>query len=259
MDEDEVLSVTEGGVATVTLNRPDKLNAWSRPMGERFEAKLKEAVADSAVRVIVVTGAGRAFCAGGDMAVLQAMSAAGTPGSLVGPARRFLYLAEIEKPLIAAINGPAIGIGFVLPLWFDLRYAADGARLSTGFARRGYIAEHGAAWLLPRLVGPMNAADLVLSGRTVDAAEAHGMGLVRRLPAEGFLPAVQAIAREMTAATSPRSVSAMKRQLRLSASQTLVEAVDLADGEGAEAQGREDFREGIAHFLEKRPPRFTGR
>lgn len=257
----EIVYSVEGGIATVTLNRPEKMNAWTRVMGEGFEARMREAAADPSVRAIVITGAGRGFCAGGDMAALQAMGAPGAAaaGSVLGATRRFMFLTEIDKPLIAAVHGPAVGVGFVLTLWCDLRYAAGTARLATGFARRGYVAEHGSAWLLTRLVGPMRAADLILSGRTIEAAEAERMGLLTCLPGHDVLPAVQGLARDMVAATSPRSVAVMKRQLRLAATQTLAEAVDLADSEGVAAQGSEDFREGVAHFLEKRPPRFTGR
>src|ERR671936_251644 len=174
---DPVLYEAADGVATVTLNRPDRLNAWTRELGARFYELLERAAEDPEVRAIVVTGAGRGFCAGADMELLQSIGG----GSAVVGERQELYpdhLLGIPKPIIAAINGPAAGLGFVVALMCDIRFAAAGAKLTTAFARRGLIAEHGISWVLPRLVGPSRALDLLLSGRVVLAEEAAGMGLV---------------------------------------------------------------------------------
>ncbi|HYS49503.1 MAG TPA: enoyl-CoA hydratase [Xanthobacteraceae bacterium] len=264
----EVLYDVEDRVAIVTLNRPDKLNAWTPAMQDGVREAFTRAEADDGVRAIVLTGAGRGFCAGADMSGLAARAsgqgailaphAAPTEGLAANFAQRLSYMLALKKPLIAAINGPAAGIGFVITLFCDLRFMADGAKLTTSFARRGLIAEHGIGWMLPRLIGPMHALDLLLSARMVEAKEADAMGLVRVLPAEGFLAAVQARAAEIANLTSPRSVGIIKRQVYEAMFQSLAEATAIADRELAACRGTEDFREGVAHFVEKRKPNFTG-
>jgi enoyl-CoA hydratase/carnithine racemase len=265
----EVLYGVEDRVATITLNRPDKLNAWTPAMQEQLREAVMRAQADDAVRAIVLTGAGRGFCAGADMSGLAARATgpgamlaqheAPTEGLAANFAQRLSYLLAVRKPIFAAINGPVAGVGFAITLYCDLRFIAEGAKLTTSFARRGLIAEHGVAWMLPRLIGPMHALDLLLSARTVEAKEVDAMGLARMLPAEGFRAAVQARAAEIANLTSPRSVGVMKRQVYEAMFQSLAEATAIADRELAACRGTEDFREGVAHFVEKRKPNFTGR
>jgi enoyl-CoA hydratase/carnithine racemase len=262
----DILYGVDNYVATITLNRPDKLNAWTAEMDADVRHAIEAAKADEAVRAIVITGAGRGFCAGADMSRLSKISAGGPSGNVVQMARKpdnfdqkFSYFLAVPKPIFAAINGPIAGIAVCFSLFCDFRYMAEGAKLTTAFAKRGLIAEHGSSWMLPRLIGPMNALDLLYSARTVDAAEAERLGLVRRLPAENFLMSVQSIARELVTTSSPRSIGVIKRQVFQSYFQSLSEAWALADSEMAESFRSADFREGVAHFVEKRPAAFTGR
>ena len=263
----DILYGVDDHVATITLNRPDKLNAWTAEMDADVRRAIEAAEADAAVRAIVITGAGRGFCAGADMSRLSKISTgSGTSGNVVQMAResdnfdqKFSYFLAVPKPIFAAINGPIAGIAVCFSLFCDFRYMAEGAKLTTAFARRGLIAEHGSSWMLPRLIGPMNALDLLYSARTIDAAEAERLGLVRRLPAENFLASVQSIARELVTASSPRSIGVIKRQVFQSYFQSLSEAWAVADSEMLESFRSEDFKEGVAHFIEKRPAAFTGR
>ena len=264
----EILYKVDDGVATITLNRPDKLNAWTAVMAGELREGLAKADADEAVRAIVITGAGRGFCAGADMSRLAAAAAGkstlGVPpmpteGMEANFAQRMSYILAVKKPIIAAINGPVAGIGVVLAAYCDIRYMAAGAKLTTSFARRGLIAEHGIGWLLPRLIGPMNALDLLCSARTVEAEEVGVMGFVRVLSAEGFSAAVQARAAEIANLSSPRSTRIIKKLVYEAMFQSLAEATVVANREQEICRDTEDFREGVAHFMEKRKPRFTGR
>jgi len=263
----DILYGIDNFVATITLNRPDKLNAWTSEMDSDVRHAVASAAADDAVRAVVLTGAGRGFCAGADMSRLSKISAGETPRAVIGQnggkpgnfEQKFSYLLGVPKPIFAAINGPIAGIAFCLTLFCDFRYMAEGAKLTTAFARRGLIAEHGSSWMLPRLIGPMNALDLLYSARTVETAEAERLGLVRALPANDFLASVQAIARELVTTASPRSIGVIKRQVFQSYFQSLAEAWAVADSEMMDSFRSEDFKEGVAHFVEKRPAAFSGR
>nr|WP_188611520.1 enoyl-CoA hydratase-related protein [Chelatococcus reniformis] len=264
MEAEEMRFEVRERVATITFDRPDRMNAWTPVMERELRRLVAIAAADKAVRAIVLTGAGRGFCAGADVGRLTA-SASGGVAPVAAPRlsdddldQRYSYLLAVPKPVIAAINGAAAGVGLCLALYCDLRYMAAGAKLTTSFARRGLVAEHGSAWMLSHLVGPMNAADLLLSGRVVEAEEAGRLGLVRVLATEGFHEAVQQRAAEFANLCSPRSMGVIKRQLGLVPRQTLADATQLADREVALCRGTDDFREGVAHFVEKRAPRFTG-
>jgi enoyl-CoA hydratase/carnithine racemase len=273
---DLIYQVAEG-IATLTLNRPDKLNAWTGQMGLEVRAAMEAAEADENVRVIILTGAGRGFCAGADMSLLTDLASNGHLGGaaqVLGHQRQakfgenerpdylgtYSYFPSIKKPVIAAINGHAVGLGFILTLYCDLRFASSDAKFGTAFARRGLIAEYGVAWILPRLIGPANALDLLLSARVIDATEALQMGLANRVfPAAAFMENVRAYALELVKTVSPRSMAVIKRQVYHGLLQTLEEAAASAEVEILESLRSDDFKEGVAHFTEKRAPRFTGR
>lgn len=279
MDYEQILYDVSGHVATITLNRPERLNAWTGTMARELREAMHRAAEDDAVRVIVLTGAGRGFCAGADMEVLGAAGRRPSgqtqrgpqeaereePPRFTGSARpdfhhAYSYLIAVPKPIIAAINGPVAGIALVLALYCDLRFAAASAVFTTAFARRGLVAEHGAAWLLPRLVGQAHALDLLLSGRRIDAAEAERIGLVNRtLPDAEFRDFVAAYARDLAELCSPRSVRVMKREVYEAMVQSLDEAATASEADMKDSLASEDFREGVAHFVEKRAPAFTGR
>jgi enoyl-CoA hydratase/carnithine racemase len=276
MPNQETLYQIAGGVATITLNRPDKLNAWTARMEGEVRAAMEEAEREQNVRVIVLTGAGRGFCAGADMSLLNTVAAKGLDEARraqavqpVGGSRegvradfqkKYSYFPAITKPVIAAVNGPVVGLGLVIAMYCDLRFASDGARFGTAFAQRGLIAEYGMAWMLPRLVGHANALDLLFSARMIDAAEALRMGLVNQIyPQEAFLENVQKYAMNLAASVSPRSLRVIKRQVYDAMFQTLAESFESSEQEMLASLQSEDFKEGVAHFIEKRAPAFTGR
>jgi enoyl-CoA hydratase/carnithine racemase len=250
-----VLREVSEGVAVLTLNRPERLNAWTAPLERRYFDLLEEASADPEVKVIVVTGAGRGFCAGADMDDLEAIGRAG--GKREAQGRPQTYPLTVPKPIIAAINGAAAGIGLVHALMADIRFAAAGAKLTTAFARRGLVAEHGASWLLPRLVGQAAALDLLLSARVVLAEEAAELGLVNKvLPPTELMSFTLDYARDMAANCSPASLAAIKAQVYGHLESDLATAVEESDRLMAKSLAGPDFREGVASFLERRPPRF---
>jgi enoyl-CoA hydratase/carnithine racemase len=276
MRNQETLYHVAGRVATITLNRPDKLNAWTTIMEGEVRAAIEEAERDENVRVIVLTGAGRGFCAGADMSLLSTVAEKGLDearrAQAVQPAygtreagradfgKKYSYFPGVTKPVIAAINGPVVGLGLVITLYCDLRLASDSARFGTAFAQRGLIAEYGMAWMLPRLVGHANALDLLFTARMIDAAEALRMGLVNRIyPQAAFLESVQKYAMELAANVSPRSLRVIKRQVYDAMFQTLAESFESSEQEMLASLKSEDFKEGVAHFIEKRAPAFTGR
>jgi enoyl-CoA hydratase/carnithine racemase len=277
MPNQETLYNVADRIATITLNRPDKLNAWTAIMEQEVRSAIEEAERDEIVRVIILTGAGRGFCAGADMSLLSSVVASGVDERVRKQAssssttesadgvradfrKKYSYFPAVGKPVIAAINGPVVGLGLVIALYCDLRFASDAAKLSTAFARRGLIAEYGLAWILPRLVGHANALDLLFSARMVDSAEALRMGLVNQVfPQDVFLAKVNEYARDVAANSSPRSTRIMKRQVYDAMFQTLGEAFDVAEREMLASLQCEDFKEGVAHFIEKRAPAFTGR
>ena len=276
-NQETVYNVSER-VATITLNRPDKLNAWTAIMDQEVRASIYAAEGDPNVRVIILTGAGRGFCAGADMSLLGAIAQQGLEGYR-GPdsflrntsngerqnvrpdfQKKYSYFPSIQKPVIAAVNGPAVGLGFILTLYCDLRFASETARFGTAFAKRGLIAEYGLAWMLPRLIGPANALDMLFSARLVDAQEALRMGLVNQVfPQDAFMQGVYSYAKDLANNVSPRSMGTIKTQVYNAMFQTLGEAFETSEEEMVKSLQCEDFKEGVAHFVEKRAPVFTGR
>jgi len=254
-----VLIEVEQGVAVLTLNRPDRLNAWTAEMESTYFGLLDDCAARDDVRVIVVTGAGRGFCAGADMQELQSIGEGGLEAA--GERRDFrpqTFPLTVPKPIIAAINGPVAGIGLVQALMCDIRFAAAGAKLTTAFARRGLVAEHGMSWVLPRLVGPARALDLLFSARVVLAEEAAELGLVNRvLPQEDLLDQTLAYARDLAVNCSPASMAAMKRQVYGDLERGLAPSLDDANALMIESLQAPDFVEGVQSFVEKREPSFA--
>jgi len=257
-------------VATITLDRPDRLNAWTGRMNTEYRALLARASADTAVRVIVVTGAGRGFCAGADTRALEGHVERGgydpgtgpelaRPGYGVRPEfdAEFAYHFGIPKPVIAAINGPAAGAGFALACYCDLRFAAAGAKLTAAHGRLGLPAEFGLSWLLPRLVGMTRAADLLLSSRVVLAEEAAEIGLVNGVAAgEDLLAVTDAYARRLATEVSPASLAATKMQLYADLHRDAASAARDAEARLEAMMAGPDFAEGVAALRERRPPRF---
>ena len=276
MPNQETMYHVASRVATITLNRPDKLNAWTATMEQEVRAAMAAAENDESVRVIILTGAGRGFCAGADISLLSTIAEKGmdsaqrvratqreggiSEDSRADFQRKYSYFPALTKPVIAAINGPVVGLGLVITLYCDLRFASDAARFGTAFARRGLVAEYGMAWMLPRLVGHANALDLLLSARMIDSAEALKMGLVNQVyPQERFPEKVREYARDLASNVSPRSLYVIKRQVYNAMFQTLAESFEISEQEMLASLKSEDFKEGVAHFVEKRPPVFTGK
>ncbi len=254
---DAVLYEVNDNIGLITLNRPERLNAWNGDMASGYFQSLDAAAADPDVRVIVVTGAGRGFCAGADMDVLQGIQGAG--GSTgERETRDARYAMSVPKPIIAAINGACAGLGLVHAVACDVRFAAAGAKFTVAFSRRGLIAEHGISWTLPRLIGQSAALDLIISGRVFLAEEAAELGMVNKVvPAGELMDYTLAYARDMATNVSPTSMAVMKNQVYSQLGMGLDDAMAASNKVMAESLKRSDFKEGVASFLEKRPPNFA--
>lgn len=267
----EILYEVDDPIATITFNRPDRLNAWTDRMGEEVRHAVARAERDPSVVGMILTGAGRGYCAGADLKqlsdigdgsykgasdpALEAQPGDPEAGAFFGG--RYTYLLAVRKPVVAAINGPCAGMAVPISLCADLRFASDRAVFTTAFSRRGLIAEWGSSWLLPRLVGPAHAADLLYSARKVDAHEAERMGLVNKVVEhDALLDHARTWIREVAESCSPTSVSIMKRQLWKDASAELGPAHDEAVRLMLESFQRPDFSEGVQSFLDGRAPQF---
>ncbi len=256
-----VLYEVRGALALITLNRPDRLNALTTPMIAEILSLMRKAEADPAIFAIAVTGAGRGFCAGIDAEQLV-VATTNNIAAVADDDERipglFVELPSISKPIIAAVNGPAAGAGFILAMMCDLRFVAEGAVMTTVFSKRGLIAEHQSSYILPRLVGLSRALDLLWSSRRVDAAEAYRIGLAdRTTPLEGLIPAIEAYVGDMAATVAPRAVTTTKAQVYRHLAVNLETAARETYKLVRTSLSHPDATEGAKSFIERRPPNFA--
>lgn len=254
---DFVRYAVDGAVATVTFDKPERGNAMDQAMQVRYGDLLGRASADPGIRAVVVTGAGRSFCPGADLGLLEGISAGGAAAPEHEGFRNVLAAVYAEVPVVAAINGGCAGLGFVIACAADVRFAAAGAKFTTAFARRGLIAEYGVAKLLPELVGRGRALDLLLSGRTFTAEQAHEYGLVQEIvPAEELPARAKAYATELATYSAPRSMALMKRQVLREAGLSLEDSAREATALMLDSFGHPELPEGLASWNERRAPDF---
>ncbi len=262
----DLLYEVDSNVATITLNRPDRLNAISGPMLESFSRALRDADADRDVRVIIITGAGRGFCAGLDLKDLMAGTGIGSNGTQDLALQRFdlansppVVLHTTDKPVICALNGPAAGYGMDLALGCDIRVASTEAKLAAVFTKRAILPESGGSWLLPRLLGWSKAAEIAFKGQTLGAEEALALGLVNRVVSHDDLMAEARKDAAEIAANAPLAVQATKRMMRLGLEETFEANVHHVFLQLLPLFRTQDFMEGVKAFMEKRDPQFQGR
>ena len=272
MDFAEIIYEKKDRVATVTMNRPEKMNAWTPKMGAEMRTAMLDAERDPSIGAIIVTGAGRAYCAGADMGSLSNI-AAGTASARAAEApdewlagqradyrTSYSWPLALNTPVIGAINGACVGLGFTTCLYQDIRIASDNARMGLIFTQRGLAIEHGSSWMLPRIIGLARATELAITGRLVDANEALEMGLVNRVVQQDKL---MATAREIAAGIankcSPLGVAQAKKMIYQHLFTDLATAVRDDDTAMEMMTRSEDFKEGVKAFVEKRAPKFTGR
>lgn len=262
----------EDGIATITLNRPERMNAWTGRMHTEYRYQLQEADEDRSVRAIVVTGAGRGFCVGADSRALQGHVKKGgydpgTPDKLAQPGygvdtrfdASFAYHFGLSKPVVAAINGPAAGVGLVLACYADIRFAVPGVKFTTAHGKLNFPAEYGLSWLLPRQIGLPRATDLLLTSRIFLSDEAYEMGLVNRLvDASELLEETYAYVRGMIDANSPASLRETRRQIYTDMHRDVGAAVQHSEDLLHEMSRHKDYQEGVQAFLDKRKPEWTG-
>jgi enoyl-CoA hydratase/carnithine racemase len=251
-----ILTDIADGIMTITINRPERRNAWNPQVAGQYFAALEHGAITPEVRAIIITGAGSAFCAGGDGEKLDSIADSGD----VRPTsnRPYWFPLQIGKPVIGAINGAAVGMGMQIALFTDVRIVSESARFSTIFAKLGLVAEMGLSWMLPRLVGAARAADLLFTGRMVGAQEALAMGMVNQVvPADQLLDEARGYAARLIAGSSPWSMRTMKHQLYADIDASMFEAYGRALALADESVLRGDFKEGLKAWAEKREPRFA--
>ena len=262
-------------IATVTFNRPAKLNSWTPKMGVETRSALMDAERDPNVGAIIMTGAGRAYCSGADMGALSEISAgrASAGGGNAAPAQddwlsqqrvdyrnQYSYLLALKKPVIGAINGACVGLGFTTCLYQDIRIASDTARMGLIFVQRGLAIEHGSSWMLPRIVGLARAVEMAVTGRLVDAQEALAMGLVNRVvPADKLMETAREVAGHIANKCSPLGVADAKRLVYKHLFTDLATAIRDDDESMTAMTKSEDFKEGVKAFMEKRPAKYQGK
>ena len=264
MAASDVSYARRGRLAVIRLERPETLNALTLEMIARVETLARTAENDPSVTALCITGAGRGFCSGLDMSVLADHAAGRVPSKDRARSDRdhnpalFSFLPDISKPVIAAVNGVGAGGGFILAMMCDLRFMAEGATLTTVFARRGLIAEHGSSWLLPRMIGLSRALDLLWSSRKVGADEALRIGLADRVAApDALLDTVESYVEDLAHTASPRALAVMKRQVHRHLANSLRDAAQETDALMAEALAHPDAAEGAASFTQRRAPDFA--
>ena len=261
---DEVLYAVDNGIAIITLNRPERMNTISRPMLDQLAQLLLKAEDDPAVRVVILTGKGRMFCAGLDLVSASAGKGIGAPTDAVRTTIDMkkippTVLFNMEKPTICALNGPAAGYGMDTALGCDIRIMAESAKLAAAFVKRGIVPESGGTWFLPRLIGWAKASEIIFSGRTLTAKDSLEMGLANEVvPDAELMPRARALAAEI-AANAPLAVQSAKRMMRMGLSENFNDHVQRVFLQLLPLFRTDDFREGINSFVEKRPPDFKGR
>ena len=277
MEYSDIKCEVANNILTIKLNRPDSLNAWTRLMEKELRDAMNNAARSSDIRVIVLTGEGRGFCAGADMSLLNDVRESDSEvaqrpentnfkaieNSLDLPADFSLgysYFPSVPKPIIAAINGPCAGLGLIMAMYSDIRFSSASAKFTTAFSRRGLIAEHGISWMLPKIVGFSGALELLISGRKFDAEECLRLGFITDIfPDDRFFEKIYDYAEDLAKNVSPRSIRVMKEQLYKAQFQDLNSAIEKANLEMLGSFESEDFSEGVAHFVEKRAAKFSGK
>ena len=248
--------VREPGIGLITLNRPERLNAWTARLGRLYFESLDTAMADPNVRVVVVTGAGKGYCAGADLGTLQGNNEDDDDESILD-GRMQDEITRMPKPIIAAINGAVAGVGLVQALMCDLRFVADNAKITCAFSKRGLVAEYGISWVLPRLVGHAAALDLLMSSRIVMPDEALSLGMVNKVvPHDQLMDVVMAYASDLAMNVSPASMAVMKQQVYADYAKDIATASADAMELMRESLVRPDFREGVLSYLQKRQAQF---
>ena len=263
MDFSEIIYDKNERVATITFNRPNRLNAFTWTMHREMREAMIDADGDDSIGAIVVTGAGKSFCAGLDVEDLRQISQGSKDAKAQMPEERqalFVYLTELKKPVIGALNGHSVGLGLAMTLYFDIRIAAESSKMSFIFVQRGLAPEVGISWLLPRLIGFAPALEMAITGRMVGAREALELKLVNRVVADDQLVTLaQALAREIATRCTPLGVAEAKRSFYRHQTMDLATALTENEATSRKMNKSEDFKEAIKAFAEKRPPHFKGR